>query len=620
MNAEGGAPPTIFAPPDEPAWTPASPVGPLAPRTKETFDDLAKRVARTQPRRGSVVQPPPAWQPDEVTLGFAMVTDKSGSMRELSEPTILATILIAVETDRRAILSRFASGFDEEVDAVAQLFWPFLVVHIPGSTEAAIFDGTGSWKRTFRYTLLPSVDGVKPLLDRSLTPPQHLTQVKALLPYFSRDAGAEVLTVEGFLPLDPPLLFDVLSQSQFRTDPQAAHAGFLPARHKVDWYENLVQQMRSWLERFESDLRTLDEFHSQLDGTLSATRIRVEEEYRRKQEESQAQVQGALAQAEEEVARLQQAHHAEVLRYLEVIRKSQAAVAHSETAMATADTLAFRANHRRSDPAPHEARGKQARADVRNANRQIAESRRMIERVHELQRADQERAIEKVIQIERASAQALAQLELFRDDYVAASAEILQSVDGQIAARTTQRNLLSGYFLPLPSLATVSVIWFPIWVATLRGSRGVRQLVFPPMQVRTTLGVGGALKRLFGGIVLPLEPRTAQFDKMLRPTMEEALARDPWLASATQELTRAADVLVDPDVLDRLRVGLGELSRQKWISRKQEEDFLRTYVERAQRRVRGGVPLPGAVPLGARAESLPVEAGEAGSPSEPPPH
>ena len=597
--------------------------GSLAPRTPESFDALAKRVARAGPRRGSVVQPPPAWQPDEVTLGFAMVADGSGSVQALAEPTLLATILIAVETDRRAIINRFAGGFDEEIDAVANLFWPFLVVHGGPSSEAAIFDGTGVWRRTFRYTLLPPVDEVAPLLDRALPPAEYLGRMRALTPYFSRDPGAEVLTVEGFLPLDPPLLYDVLSQAQFRSDPQSAHAGFLPARHKVDWYEGAVREMREWLGRFERDLQSLTAIRGQIEAILSETRARLEADYRARQEEGERQVQSVLAGVDAEVAQLQQAHHAEIQRYLEVIRRAQGIVAHSETTIATTDTLAFRASHRRTDGTAHVARGKQARTDIRNAQRQIAESRRVIETIHGQQRAEQERVIGRVVQVEKANAEALAQMELFHDDFVAAGADLLQTIDGQVAARTSQRDLLAGYFLPLPSLATVSVVWFPLWMATLRSSRGVRQIVFPPMQLRTGVGLGGALKRLLGGIVLPLEPRTAQFDKMLRPTMEDALARDPWLASATQELTRAADVLVDPDVLDRLQQGLADLKRLAWITRKQQDDFLRAYAERARRRAGGGPEGHAPVPLGARAEPFPSSTAPAESsgsaPSPPPP-
>jgi len=594
--------------------------GPITPATKESFDDLARRVARAEPRRGSIVQPPPAWEPDEVTLGFAMVSDASGEIHELPEATLLATILIAVETDRRRILNRLTGGLDEEIDAIASLFWPFLILHGRTPDEVAIFDGTGVWNRTFRYTVLPSMDGVKSLVDSTLPPQEHLTQMRTLSPYFAQDAGAEVLTVEGFLPLDPPLLFDVLSQSQFRTDPQSPHSGFLPARHKVDWYSAVTNQMYDWLDRFERDLRLLGELRGQVDTVVRATQARLDEDYRKKSEESQLQVQAAIAQSEAQVAQLQAAHHAEIQRYLEAIRRSQTIIAHGEATVATTEALAFRATHRRMDAGPHLARGKDAQAQIRTANRQIAESRRAIEKIHEHQRADQEQAVAQVIQVEAANARALAGIELFRDDYLAAGLDLLQSIDGQVAARSTQRNLLASYFLPLPSLASISVVWFPLWMATLRGSRGLRQIVFPPMQVRGGVGIGGSLKRLFGGIVLPLEPRTARFDKILRPTMEEALSRDPWLSTATQELTRAADVLVDPHVLERFQQGLAELKLSGWISRKQEEDFLQAYTERAGRFAGAGPAGHGPVPPGALADSSAGSGGPVKStaPTQPP--
>ncbi len=589
--------------------------GSIHPSTKETFDELADRVAKAEPRRGSITQPPPAWEPDEVTVGFAMVAEPSGELHELSEPTLLATILLAVEADRRGILNRVAAGFEEEVDAVANLYWPFLIIHGAPGGGTAIFDGTGVWKRTFRYTRMPEMEAVQPLLDPERTPAEHLARMKALAPHFSREAGAEVLTVEGFLPLDPPLLFDVLSQSRFRSDPQSPHAGFLPARHKLDWYDEELQRMRQWLERFEVDLRMLAEVRGKVDGLVQATQKRLDEQYRARQAEGRATVEAAAAAAETEITELEQRHHAELRQQLETIRQARSAAAHGQAAVATADTLAFRATHRRGDAAPHQARGRQAQATIRTANRQAEESRREMEKIHDRQRTAQERALDKVVQLEERQAQALAQEELFRDEYGAAASDLLQSLDGQIAARSTQKNLLEGYFLPLPSLASVRVVWFPLWMATLRSSKGLRQVVFPPMQVRAGMGIGGTLKRLFGGIVLPLEPRTERFDKVLRPTMEEALARDPWLSAATQELTRAADVLVDPDVLQRLQEGLGELRRQGWITPKQETDILRSYTDRLHRRAQRGGPTIGAVPTGARSEIYPTDAS---APREPP--
>jgi hypothetical protein len=599
----------------------AESVAPLAPPVDRSFDELAKKVAQAGPRRGSMMQPPPAWQPDEVTLGFAMVSDETGAIRELPEPVVLATILIAVESDRRRILNRLTGGSDEEIDAVSNLFWPLLVLRGRTQPEVAIFDGTGVWKRTFRYTLLPPLDQVPTLLESRLTAVEHLEHMRTLMPYFAHDPGAEVLTVEGFLPVDPPLLFDVLSHSEFRSDPQSPHAGFLPARHEVNWYTDLVSQMHRWLERFEGDLKTLGVIRERILTVLQENQRRLDDEYVRLQAESRERIKEVTTQSETEVSELQKGHRARIHEHVTAIRHAQTAVTHSETSIATADALAFRATHRRTETDAHTARRKQAEAQIRAANRLIAENRKGIERVHDQEREDLEHAIAKVIRVEQEYARSLAERELFRDEFVATASDLIQSIDGQMAARSAQKNLLAGYFLPLPSLSDVRVVWFPLWVATLRGPRGVRQIVFPPMQVRTGQGIGGTLKRLFGGVVLPLEARTAQFDKVLRSTMEEALASDPWLSTATQELTRAADVLADPDVLQRLQQGLIELGRAGWINRKQEKEYLGVYMDRSQRRA-GAPPGPlGPIPFGATGETPPPRSGEAtadASPANPP--
>lgn len=557
-----------------------------------------------------MMQPPPAWQPDEFTLGFAMISDEAGGVHELPEPTLLATILVAVEADRRSLRHRLSGRGEEEIEGIANLFWPLVVLPGRNQPEVAIFDGTGVWKRAFRYTLLPNLEQVPTLLEGNLTPAEYLERMRNVLPLLAHDPGAEVLSVEGFLPIDPPLLFDVLSQSDYRNDPQSPHAGFLPARHDVRWYHETVAQMYHWLDRFDADLEKLKGVRDRIHKTLEEAERRFDVEYGRLEGESRERVREATAQADAEIAELQSSHRTQVQQHIARIREAQAAIVHSETSAATADTLSFRATHRRTQEEAHTQRRRQAEVQVRNANRQGAESRKEIERIHAQERSDLEHAIAKVTQVEQRFARALADWELFRDEFSAAGNDLLQAIDGQIAARSGQKNLLAGYFLPVASLSGVRVVWFPLWTATLRGPAGVRQLIFPPMRVRAEKRLGGTLKQLFGGVVLPVEPRTAQFDKILRTTMEDALRKDTWLSAATQELTRAADVLVDADVLDRLQIGLRALGREGWITPRQEESFLAAYAERSQRK--GGEVTGGRAPVPKGAMSEPFQ------PQEPP--
>ena len=575
-------------------------------RKEPSFDELAKRIYSQGPRRGTVVQPPSAWQPDEVTLSFAMRWMEDGSQQELPASIVLATILIAVENERRRLVHLFTGGGGEEIEAIANVFWPLIVIPGPAPPQVALFDGTGVWTRTFRYTLLPPMDQVHALLDRPSSAAEFVVQSRGLLPLFGHDPGAERLTVEGFLPVDPPLLFDVLSHSDFRSDPQVPHAGFLPARHEAPWYRDVVSQMRRWLDRFEQDLATLAAVREQVAQRTMQITEQLDQELRRMDEEVQRQRVEALQSIQNEIATIEARHTQATRGHLEGIRVAQSRVAHAQASASTADTLVQRARHRQMETEHHAARARESERVARQAERDVDDLRREMERLHAQQRVELERAIARSGQVEQEYARRLAERELARDEFTNASADLMKAIDGQLAARSMQKNLLEGYFIPLPSLAQVRVIWFPLWTATLRGPRGLRQIVFPPMQVRTGTGLVDTLKSLFGGVVLPLEPKTAQFDKVLRTTMEESLQKDPWLSVATQELSRAADVLVDPDLLSRFEDGLTELRSAGWITAKQAADFRRTYSTRAARRA--GAPAGGpSAPSGATAEPFQSE-------------
>ena len=609
--------------PPKPAVRPDLPPPP-APRKRQepSFDELAKRIATQGPRRGSVVQPPSAWQPDEVTLSFAMRWLEDGSQQELPASIVLATILIAVETERRRLVHLLTGGGNEEIEAIANIFWPLLVLPGPVPPQIAIFDGTGVWTRTFRYTLLPPMDQVHLVLERPGTETDFVNLSRTLIPLFGHDPGAETLTVEGFLPVDPPLLFDVLSHSDLRSDPQVPHAGFLPARHDAPWYRDVVAQMQRWLDRFEQDLATLAAIREGVVQRVAHITTEMDKDFRRFQEETQRQRQEVLQSIGVELDSLDVRHQQAARGHLEGIRIAQAQAAIAQASASTADTLVQRAKHRQTQTEHHAARAREAERMARQADRDVEDHRRELERVHEQARAELERATGRAAKLEQEYAGRLATLELSRDEFVATAGDLVKAIDGQLAARSMQKNLLAGYFLPLTSLADVRVIWFPLWAATLRGPRGIRQLVFPPMQVRTGTGLVDALKSLFGGVVLPLEPKTAQFDKVLRSTMEDALQRDPWLSVATQELSRAADVLADPDLLQRLDEGLTELRTAGWITVRQAADFRHAYSSRARRRS-GGSPAGPNLPPGAAAEAYapfdgPRNAPDRSAPDKPP--
>jgi hypothetical protein len=546
---------------------------------------------------------------------------------ELPEPGVLAALLLAIESDRREIVNRVASAFEEEVEAVAHLYWPFLLVRGQDSPGAAVFDLAGVWKQEFTYSFMPESTTLQGILEGGSSPDEFQARVRKVVETFGHSSGTETLNVEGFVPLAAPLQLELLGQTLPHAEVLAHGSVTLPTRHSVGWYRDEIARMRQWLARLDSDLQSLRELRVKAEGAVALAQATLDQDRAVAEAEALGLVMEARRRAHQEIDKIQQAHHTEVLHHLEEIDGAHRTVAVGETTMMTSDTLAERAAARREDPAPHHGRARGARLEVRDAKRKLAESQRAIELIHERQRRAQEAALEAVISLERSNALAGASHDLLRDQVKGAGSALLQCIDGQIAARQAQKETLSGFFLPLPAPVVSRVVWLPVWAVTFRNPRGIRQLVFPPLKARPRIGVGGSLKRLFGGIVLPVEPRTTQFDREFRSTVQQALAKDPWLSQATQELTQAANILRSPEVPRRLKEGLEMLRRNEWISAKQATEFYEAFVQQAdRRRLRETLPpagresVPARVPgVGAGFDSAAEEMGDptlqAGHPS-----
>ncbi|MCI4355548.1 MAG: hypothetical protein L3K18_00175 [Thermoplasmata archaeon] len=548
-------------------------------------------------RFSSVSHPavPPRLRADdtgEVTLGFALGAGPDGDPRELSESVVLATILACVEAERTSLATRFGLGAREAVDAVANVYWPIAVLPAPTPGRIALFDGTGVWRRTFRHSLLPSLGPIHEALDVPRDPVDLLATLGELQPRFLADPGSDVLTVEGFLPVDPPLLFDVLAQASFPREPQTSHPGFLPARHEYSWYASAVEQIARWVDRFDSELVQLDGLRGKVADCLGGALVTVDAETEQVQREGEVHLQRARSDLSRESERLHSAVLTELRRESELIRESQATVARGTIDQRTSASLASRSLDRGTDAAPHRDRGRRAKASVHDSERAVRESLERLEALHERQRNALVALTGRVTAVAYTEADRLAGRELFRDRLGAVGHDVMDALEGHLAARRQQRGALQQYFVSPEGIPSTRVVWFPLWMALLRGPHGTRVAVFPPMQPRQRANTASTFRALFGGSVVALEPRTALFEGALRRTIEDAIATDPWLAQATTEIVRGADVLVDLDLDRRLHAGLTELEQAGWLGAKGTRRLAETYeqIVREHREALAAVP------------------------------
>lgn len=510
---------------------------------------------------------------DEVTLAFATWMDASGVPRTLSESVVQATIFCASDDERTR--QRFLFQREgETVRAVAPVYWPLLVFRVPESGRLVVFDGTGIWKLSFQHTLLPPLDACRAELAHPPSPadlPDYLRNIRGIV---VGEAGSETLTVEGFLPIEAPLFSDIISQSAFRTEPLPAHPGFLPTRHPVAWYEATVSQITRSISQFDAELRALQELRALSESTRTAALERIGAQRRELESELRNRIRFfAHAEMEREAESLHRSIWEQTMVDLDRIRQANAATASARASAAMAEELSKRLAAHGGDPSRSKDQVRKAREVERAAQQEIREARSRIELLHERERQAFGVLTDRVAQVEQRAANELAAFELQQAEVEVAAAELLRAVDVETARRTAERDQVAAHMVDLPALAGVQTLWFPLWVAELAGPKGSRFRVFPPMQLRTGMKVGESIKTLFGGVVLPLESRTARFEQALRQTLEAAIERDPWLNTAMRQLVRTADATADPEFLQRLAAGLKELREAGWITADQESKY-----------------------------------------------
>jgi hypothetical protein len=527
---------------------------------------------------------------DEVTLAFATWMDAQGVPRTLSESVVQATIFCAADGERAR--QRFVFQREgETVHAVAPVYWPLLIFRSPESSRVLVFDGTGLWKRSFQHTLLPPLDACR--AELSDPPPVgdlpgYLRNIRSIV---LGPAGSETLTVEGFLPIDAPLFSDIIAQSAFRTEPLPPHPGFLPTRHPVAWYEATVSQIARSISQFDAELGELGELRAEVQRVCSATLDRITAERRGLESELRNRIRFyAHAEMEREAETLHRSIWEQTMGDLDRVRQANAAIASSRASAATAEELSKRVSAAGGDGTLWRDRARQAREIERDAIKEIRGARSAIELLHERERQAFNVLTDRVALVEQRAANDLASFDLQQAEVEAASAELFHALDAQTHRTMSERGQIAAHLVELPSLAGVQTLWFPLWVAELTGPKGSRFRVFPPMQLRTGMKVGESIKTLFGGVVLPLESRTARFEEALRSTLETALEHDPWLNTAMGQIVRAADATADPAFLQRLTLGLQELRQAGWITPDQERGYFESCSQHLRTRPMGETP------------------------------
>jgi hypothetical protein len=111
-------------------------------------------------------------------------------------------------------------------------------------------------------------------------------------------------------------------------------------------------------------------------------------------------------------------------------------------------------------------------------------------------------------------------------------------------------------------------------------------------------GLVDSMRATFGGIVLPLEPKTKQFEQVFKTGIEEALRTDHMFVEDVTRAGAEANAFGRPDLLNVLHYGLEEMKRQGWITEKHVKTLQERFQAMLQSRPQPGQETDGAAPKG----------------------
>jgi hypothetical protein len=159
-------------------------------------------------------------------------------------------------------------------------------------------------------------------------------------------------------------------------------------------------------------------------------------------------------------------------------------------------------------------------------------------------------------------------LKLEKDQVNQSIADMLSMLNSLIENKHRDIEELESQGVVTPTFSKGDYVYLPLYIGVLEAKDKKRIIVSPPMVAKKGKGVIGGLRSAFGGLVLPLEPKTEQFEKTFKSGIEEALAKDGILAEAITRASQEVNMLVKQDVYNLVCYGLESLLKDGWIKDK----------------------------------------------------
>jgi hypothetical protein len=510
-----------------------------------------------------------------LVLPFAMKSKSNGEEMAVPDEEEIGFILSLVESKREKGGGFFTKKDAEEISYISKLYWPLFLVKRTDKNKHVVFDMVGVFDQTFQYKTLPDALSIVRSLQKS--GPSHLQSEEyiALLTSYEDSlkdfAGSVQKTLTGCFAHED-LLKDLMEYLYAVDDLAELEDTLIISPHlSVEHVDKGMNSLLDLKSESSQDIESLIE----IENTVSSISSIWNTHLMKKQSDTisyfNSKIEEIRPEVESSVTKYRYRMNSEVqsveLRFSPLISNLQAEVARwkreedmykrlGETYVRQRDSVRETKKKAENELRKTENEYHNEVTKIKSYYLDLMEEE--LDRIRYLEK-ERDNEVKKIQSKKKKIEKKRKKVEEKIQKLIHRKNGFIGAID-EVGIELLDDNVLSD--------CKKSFLYIPLYMAQYSTDSKTRHLVFPPMIIREEKKTTDKIKGIFGGLTLPLEPRTKRFDKIFRNKIEKSITEDKTLQSELSGKCIQCNILTQQDTKDKFLNALKKLKESGWIKDK----------------------------------------------------
>ena len=502
-------------------------------------------------------------------LPFALIS--SGTTTE-EFPVEMTYAAILADAEKHRAKAGLIRKQEEVMTFVSTLHWPIIIVPWREGRHL-VFDGMAVWSHVFENRRMASTENFMKSVGACKNFKDFISLETSHSAYFRDFAEVDRLPVMGLF-IHEEFMKDLLEHIGLAKAREVLHSSFIEPRMPSMEAENAVKRIKDMIAFGRKELEGLAGAKENLKAAVDKYRKEIDDLIDETKRKYQGKIDAIKPEVTSKVAELEKKRDETWVNM-----QPRAVTLQGEVRKMESEEDHWRRESKRKDIAPDAAtsakeRMHAARRDLEKARAESQQYQDEMARVRDNYDKQVQSQWERIRSLERERDSQVTTLINDQAGMTQKASQIFHNMEELKRRKEEEIAFVESQGVPVPPHLSSEIVYMPLMMCYLQGERGSRYLVYPPMIAKTGKGVIGGIQSMFGGLVLPLEPKTKEFDETFRAGIEKALMEDRSLATYVGSVSMSVNILHRRDLPEMLTRGFAEMKNQGWIKDKHEKELL----------------------------------------------